>query len=73
MPESIHGKRILDGIIKQCQKYGYDVAVFATMTNLMHHDRVYQKGEEVIYQLPNFDLFDGVIVDTVTFGGGTTQ
>lgn len=40
------------------------------MTNLMHHDRVYLKGEEVICQLPNFALFDGVIVDTVTFGGG---
>jgi len=70
MPECIHGQRIFEGIFTQCQKYGCDVAVFATMTNLMHSDRVYQKGEEVIYQLPNFDLFDGVIIDTVTFGGG---
>ncbi|MBQ4464584.1 MAG: GGDEF domain-containing protein [Oscillospiraceae bacterium] len=73
MPEALHEQRILDGIFAQCQTYGYHVAVFATMTNLMHNDRAYQQGEEAIYQLPNFDLFDGVIVDTLTFGGGYTQ
>lgn len=72
MPECLHGQRILEGIFEQCRKYGYDVAVFATMTNLMHHDRTYQQGEEMIYQLPNFALFDGVIMDAVTFGGGST-
>ena len=72
MPESLHGNRILDGIFAQCLKYGYDAALFATMTNLMHNDRVYEKGEETIYQLPDFDLFDGVIVDSVTFGSAAT-
>ena len=72
MPESTHGQRILDGILTQCRKYRYQVAVFATMTNLMHSDRAYQRGEEIIYQLPDFDFFDGVIMDTVTFGGGGT-
>lgn len=73
MPECIHGQRILDGVFAQCHKYGYDAAVFATMTNLLHNDRIYENGEETIYQLPDFALFDGVIVDAVAFCSEQTQ
>ena len=62
-PEYIHGQRILDGVFAQCRKYGYTVAVFAPLSNLLLHDKQYLSGECNIYRLINFERFDGVIVD----------
>ena len=66
VPESIHAKRVLEGVFDQCEKYGYDVAVFAPLTHfsMVHKDCV--RGEVNIYELINFDLLDGGIVDSIS-------
>ena len=66
LPECTHAQRVLSGVFEQCEKYGYDVAVFAPMTTLSHSYEVYRKGELNIWELINFELLDGVIVDTIS-------
>jgi len=65
LPESVHAKRILNGIFEQCEKYGYNVAVFGTMVNVASKNKQYLNGELNIYELPNFDMFDAVIIDMI--------
>ncbi len=67
VPESLHAKRILEGVAKQCEKYDYDVAVFASMIHFSLSHRDFVKGEENIYEAINYDLLDGVIVDCISF------
>ncbi len=69
-PESIHAQRVLKGIFSQCDKYGYDVAVFGSMMNISSFYKEYLVGETNIYELINFDLLDGVIVDGTTLTEG---
>ncbi|MBQ5319938.1 MAG: GGDEF domain-containing protein [Oscillospiraceae bacterium] len=66
LPESIHAKRVLNGIFAQCEKYDYNVAVFAPMINVSSKNTEYLKGELNIYELPNFDMLDAVIVDVIS-------
>ena len=63
-PETKHGKLIIDGISGQCRKYGYDLAVLCAMTSMNITITSYKEGEQNIFRLPNYDLFDGVILDT---------
>lgn len=72
-PETKHGKLIIDGISGQCRKYGYDLAVFCAMTSMNITITSYKEGEQNIFRLPNYDLFDGVILDTamLTENNGT--
>lgn len=65
LPESVHAKRILHGIFEQCEKYGYNVAVYGTMVNVSSKNTQYLNGELNIYELPNFDMFDAVIIDMI--------
>jgi len=67
LPESLHAKRILEGVAAQCGKYDYDVAVFATMMHFSSGHTDYVTGEKNIYELVNYDLLDGVIVDCISF------
>ncbi|MBQ8597438.1 MAG: GGDEF domain-containing protein, partial [Lachnospiraceae bacterium] len=64
---ALHAKRILEGVAKQCAKYDYDVVVFASMVHFSIGHKDFVKGEENIYELINFDLLDGVIVDCISF------
>lgn len=73
-PEGIYSKRIMDGVFSQCCRYGYDVAVFTPMVQVMHYYKEYLNGELNIYELINYDLLDGLILDTNTLQeDGTTQ
>ena len=65
LPESVHAKRILNGIFEQCEKYGYNVAVFGTMVNVSSKNKQYLNGELNIYELLNFDMLDAVIIDMI--------
>lgn len=67
VPESPHAKRVFEGVFAQCHKYGYDVAVFAALTHFTLDQPEFVKGEKNIYELINFNLLDGVIVDTISF------
>lgn len=63
--EELYQHKLLKGIIMQCYALDYDVAVFSTFikdTGLPE----YKTGEKNIYNLINFDLFDGIIVAGVT-------
>ena len=66
LPESVHAKRVLNGIFSQCRKYGYNAAVFAPMINVSSKNTAYLKGELNIYELPDFDMFDAVIIDMIS-------
>lgn len=66
VPESVHAKRVFEGVFSQCEKYGYDVAVFGSLVHLSEEYKEYLRGELNIYELVNFDLFDGIIVDTIS-------
>lgn len=63
-PESIYTQRLMEGVFAQCDKYGYDVAVIAPMTQVCLYQKEYLTGELNIFNLINFDRFDGIIVDT---------
>ena len=65
-PEGIYARRIMEGVFAQCRAYDYDVAVFAPLVQNIHYFRDDLNGEINIFNLINFDLLDGVIVDTNT-------
>lgn len=66
VPESKHAQRVMEGVCSQCEKYGYNVAVFSPMAHISGGNTEYINGELNIYELINFDLLDGVIVDAVS-------
>ena len=65
-PEKSHGRRVLDGIFTQCEKYGYNVTVVSSLTHLQNFARTFNTGEQNIFNLIDYSCFDAVILDTVT-------
>lgn len=65
--------RILNGILMQCKKYDYDLSVFCTSANLQYFNQQYIDGETNIYNLINFEMFDGIIVETLTLSKAYTD
>ncbi|MBR2086376.1 MAG: substrate-binding domain-containing protein, partial [Oscillospiraceae bacterium] len=61
--EAVHERNSLDGILRQCQKYDYELCVFSTMVHLDFPREHYLKGETNIYRLVNFSEMDGIILD----------
>ena len=68
-PETVHVCRAADGIMRQCEKYGYDLCVFSPAAHLSFPDSEYVKGESNIYDLANIESFDGFILDPITLSG----
>ena len=66
MPDTAHGQRICEGVFTQCNKYGYNVAVFSSMTPLQFYFQGYSDGEMKIYDLPDYSIFDGIIIDSLS-------
>lgn len=66
VPESNHAQRVVEGICQQCEKYDYNVAVFAPMAHFSGDNIGYINGELNIYELINFEMLDGVVIDTVS-------
>ena len=69
LPESVHGQRITAGIMRQCEKYGYHLCVFGSMTHLEYQNEAYRRGEMNIFELANCRRLDGIIFDTSTLMG----
>lgn len=69
LPESAHVRRITEGIMTQCEKYGYDLCVFSPSIHLSFPHKDYTRGEANIYELANFDELDGLIMDSTTLVG----
>ena len=51
---------VLDGIISQAFALDYDVVIF-TPFMAYDNDTAYQRGENTVYDLANFELFDAVL------------
>ncbi len=66
-------RRIVEGILIQCKKYDYDLSVFSTATTLEYFNHQYTNGAANIYNLINFEQFDGVIVDTLSLARAYTD
>ncbi len=60
--ENIYQQRVMKGMFAQCAKYGYDAVVFTTLVDTTHSMKDNLKGELNIFNLINFDLFDGIII-----------
>lgn len=65
-PEEAYQHRIMKGILKQCEKYGYDIAVFSTLVEVTHPFLDYLQGEATIYNIMNLEALDAIIVSTLS-------
>lgn len=72
-PEAAYQQRVLDGLTAQCEKYGYDIAVFSPLVQSCHFIREYLDGEVNIFELMNFDRLDGVIVATISLSASQVE
>ena len=68
-PETTHVRRILKGIMGQCEKYNDDLCVFASSVHFSFPHEDYVRGEANIFSLANLDRLDGLILDSVTRTG----
>ena len=68
-PELTHVRRTIEGIMAQCEKYDYDLCVFASNVHFSFPHLNYLRGEANIFELANLDELDGVILDNVTMVG----
>lgn len=66
-PESVYQKRVLDGLMAQCERYGYDMAVFCPLVDITHYEEGYLESELNILNLIQYDRFDAIIVSSLPF------
>jgi len=64
--EGFYQQRLLKGIISRCFSLNYDVAIFTTFRDRGLPE--YVIGEKNIYNLINFDHFDGILVAPLMMG-----
>lgn len=68
-PETTHVRRILEGVKTQCEKYDYDLFVFASSVHFSFPHENYVRGEANIFELANLDRLDGLILDSISLTG----
>ena len=66
VPENIHARRLATGILEQCKKYDYNVAVFSSTISPDFFIKDYAAGELTIFDLPDYSKFDGIIIDVIS-------
>ncbi len=64
-PESEYTNRVMTGVFAQSKLYGYDVVVVSALVSVCNYYKNYLDGELNIYNLINFDLFDGFIITPI--------
>ena len=64
-PESEYPRRVMTGVFSQCKQYGYDVVVVSSLVSVCNYYKNYLHGELNIYNIINFELFDGFIITPV--------
>lgn len=72
-PEATYQQRIIDGIMIQCARYGYDAVVFSSLVDIWHPQEEYLRSELNIWELANFDRLDGVLITSITMTKGTDR
>ena len=65
--EGLYQNRLLKGMISEAYALDYDVAVFSTLIRDTRYPE-YRIGEKNIFNLINFERFDGIIVAGRSFG-----
>ncbi|MBO4883515.1 MAG: hypothetical protein J5570_08440, partial [Lachnospiraceae bacterium] len=68
-PEMTYVRRVIEGVMEQCEKYDYDLCVFASSVHVSFPHENYLRGETNIFNLANFGRLDGVIIDGSTITG----
>ena len=54
----------VDGIINRAKELGLDICLYTFNTNgNLSHDAKYNRGEYGLYELPDYDSYDGFIFD----------
>lgn len=66
-PDNIYQQRVLEGLMSRCEEYGYDLAMFSPLVNTGHFYKDFLYAENNIFELPNYELFDGVVVVSLPF------
>ncbi len=66
-PEEVYQQRVMEGLQAQCEKYGYNLAVFSPLVDITHYFKDYLSGELNILNLPDFSKFDAVIIVSIPF------
>lgn len=66
-PEAVYQQRVLNGLISQCNIYGYNLSVFSPFVDISHFFTDYLNGELNILNLINYDQFDAVVITPVPF------
>ena len=64
-PEGEYTSRVITGVLSQCKRYGYDAVVVSALVSICNYYKNYLDGELNIYNLINFDLFDGFIITPI--------
>ena len=65
-PEQIYQKRVMEGIMIQCERYDYDVVCFTPLVDIWFSNKDYLNAELNIWKLINFDLIDAMIVVSIS-------
>lgn len=66
-PEEVYQQRVIDGLQAQCERYGYNLAVFSPLVCISHYFTDYLKGELNILNLPDYDSFDAIVIVSIPF------
>ncbi|MBO2516177.1 MAG: hypothetical protein CW338_02720 [Clostridiales bacterium] len=64
-PESTYQQRVLTGLMRQCNRYGWDLVLFTSLVEPCIPYVEYMEGEFNIFSLANFDLLDAVVVVSI--------
>lgn len=64
-PENEYPQRVMKGVFSQCEKYGYDVVVISPLVSICNYYQDYLRGDLNIYEIINYDLFDGFIITPI--------
>lgn len=64
-PEGEYQQRVMGGIFRQCQLYNYDVVNISPLVQISNYNKDYVHGELNIYNIINFDLFDGLLITPI--------
>lgn len=64
-PSEVYQQRVISGLQEQCDAYGYNLAVFSPLVDITHYYKDYLQGEVNIFNLPNFDSFDAIIIVSI--------
>lgn len=64
-PEGFYQQHVLTGLLRQCQRYEYDLLVFSAMVEPGMGSRDYVNGEFCIFSLADFSHLDALVLVSI--------